>query len=185
MTWDYPYPPPPPAPQPKKNKVGKILGIGCGGILAVALVGGCMAAIVSSGSGHKGTKASTTHTTTAPAGKTTPSAAKPKQAAPKAKAKTVTFKVWGTAPAGALGAIDITYGSDSDNLQGHFKNGSFTATLPLDKKAMYYNVDAQLQGSGDIHCSITVGSKTATAHAAGGYNICNAQLSAGLFGGWE
>ncbi|MGV9991374.1 hypothetical protein [Streptomyces sp. NPDC003374] len=42
--------------------------------------------------------------------------------------KTVVFKVWGTAPAGALGPLDITYGSDSDNRKGKFANGRFEAT---------------------------------------------------------
>ena len=81
--------------------------------------------------------------------------------------------------------MDITYGSDSDNRQGKWKDGTFTATLPLNKEAMYYVVTAQLQGSGDIHCSVTVDGKTKQGHASGGYNICDAQLSAGLFGGWE
>lgn len=95
------------------------------------------------------------------------------------------FKVWGTAPAGALGPLNITYGSDSDNRDGAFKNGKFEATLPLDDDAIYFNVTAQLQGSGDIHCSVTVGGKTKKAHAAGDYNICMAQLSPGLLGGWH
>ncbi|EDY60484.1 MULTISPECIES: hypothetical protein [Streptomyces] len=93
--------------------------------------------------------------------------------------------MWGTAPAGALGPLDITYGSDSDNRDGAFKNGEFEATLPLDDDALYFNVTAQLQGSGDIHCSVTVDGKVKKAHAAGDYNICNAQLSAGLLGGWD
>ncbi|MDH6551674.1 hypothetical protein [Streptomyces sp. SAI-041] len=97
----------------------------------------------------------------------------------------MTFKVWGTAPAGALGPLNITYGSDSDNRDGAFENGKFEATLPLDDEAMYFSVTAQLQGSGDIHCSVTVGGKTKKAHAAGDYNICMTQLSSGLLGGWH
>ncbi|MFI6564061.1 hypothetical protein [Streptomyces sp. NPDC050534] len=99
--------------------------------------------------------------------------------------KVVTFKVWGTAPAGALGGLDINYGSDSDTRKGTFKNGKFEATLPLNKDALYYNVNAQLQGSGDINCSVTVDGHTKKGHAAGGYNICDAQLSSGLLGGWD
>lgn len=60
-----------------------------------------------------------------------------------------------------------------------------TKTLTLKDDAMYYNVTAQLQGGGDVHCSVTVDGKTKTGHASGGYNICNAQLSGGLFGGWS
>ncbi|NEB04965.1 hypothetical protein G3I78_38875 [Streptomyces sp. SID13726] len=93
--------------------------------------------------------------------------------------------MWGTAPAGVLGPLDITYGSDSDNRDGDFQDGEFEATLPLDEDALYFNVTAQLQGSGDIHCSVTVDGKTKKAHAAGDYNICNAQLSSGLLGGWD
>jgi hypothetical protein len=101
------------------------------------------------------------------------------------KAKVVTFKVWGTAPAGALGPLDITYGSDSDNRKGDFKDGKFQATLALKEDALYYNVMAQLQGSGDINCSVTVNGKTKSGHASGDYNICNAQLSTDLFDGWS
>ncbi|MET9454089.1 hypothetical protein ABZY05_03190 [Streptomyces canus] len=43
----------------------------------------------------------------------------------------VWFKVWGTAPAGALGPLNITYGPDSDSRDGAFENGEFKATLPL------------------------------------------------------
>ncbi|MEV6792905.1 hypothetical protein AB0M87_13070 [Streptomyces sp. NPDC051320] len=105
---------------------------------------------------------------------------KPKESSPDGKA---VFKVWGNAPAGALGPIDITYGSDSENIQGH--GVPMTKTLTVDADAMYYNVTAQLQGSGDIHCSVTIDGTTKTGHAQGGYNICSAQLSGGLFGGWE
>jgi hypothetical protein len=243
MTYDpnsgYPYPPQP--PKPPKSKVGKILGIGCGGVLALALVGGCMAAI-SSGSGDDD-KSSSTPTpkvkvsastagavskectddvydmligqvkgeklpdsrpgscdgltdkqwsqTVSDAGDKAKAAGDaaladtPEPEPTKDKPKVVTFKVWGTAPAGVLGSLDITYGSDSDNLKGTFKNGEFKATLPLDDDAMYYDVSAQLQGSGDIHCSVTVDGETDKGHAAGDYNICSAQLSSGFLGGWE
>jgi hypothetical protein len=96
----------------------------------------------------------------------------------------VVFKVWGNAPAGVLGSLDITYGSDSDSNTGHFKDGTFSATLPYDQDAMYYAVTAQLQGSGDVKCSVTVEGQVKTGHAAGGYNICDAQLS-GFAGDWS
>ncbi|MDI5906613.1 hypothetical protein ACFYR1_16630 [Streptomyces canus] len=48
----------------------------------------------------------------------------------------VWFKVWGTAPAGALGPLNITYGSDSDSRDGAFENGEFKATLPLRDDAL-------------------------------------------------
>ncbi|MEW2549211.1 MmpS family transport accessory protein [Streptomyces sp. NPDC047002] len=106
-----------------------------------------------------------------------PAPAKKKaESAPKGK---VLFKVWGSAPSGA----DITYGSDSENIEGH--GLPMSKTLALSDDAMYYDVTAQLSGGGDIHCSVTVEGKTKTGHASGGYNICSAQLSEGIFGGWE
>ncbi|MEU4090162.1 MmpS family transport accessory protein [Streptomyces aureus] len=111
--------------------------------------------------------------------KAAPAKAKPKKAESAAPKDKVVFKVWGSAPAG----VDITYGSDTDNLDGH--GLPMTKTLSLKDDAMYYNVSAQLQGGGDIHCSVTVDGKTKTGHARGGYNICSAQLSGGLFGGWN
>lgn len=111
--------------------------------------------------------------------KPAPVKAKPKKTEPAAPADKVVFKVWGSAPSG----VDITYGSDSDNLQG--RGLPMTKTLTLKDDALYYNVTAQLQGGGDVHCSVTVDGETKTGHASGGYNICNAQLSGGLFGGWS
>lgn len=95
------------------------------------------------------------------------------------KAAVATFKVWGSAPGGA----DISYGSDSEDLQGSLL--PMTRTLPVRSGALYYDVNAQLMGSGDIHCSVTIGNKTRTGHASGGYNICMVQLNDGMFGGWE
>jgi hypothetical protein len=120
-----------------------------------------------------------TVTKTAKAAKAATTKAKPKKTKAAASADKVVFKVWGSAPSG----LDITYGSDSDNLQG--RGLPMTKTLTLKDDAMYYVVTAQLSGGGDIHCSVTVDGKTKTGHAAGGYNICSAQLSGGLFGGWS
>lgn len=105
--------------------------------------------------------------------------AKPKKTEPAAPKDKVVFKVWGSAPAG----VDITYGSDSDNIQG--SGLPMTKTLTLKDDAMYYSVTAQLQGGGDVHCSVTVDGKTKKGHAVGSYNICSAQLSGGLFGDWS
>jgi hypothetical protein len=46
-------------------------------------------------------------------------------------------------------------------------------------------VTAQLQGSGDINCSVSVEGHSKKGHASGGYNLCTAQLSSGLLGGWD
>lgn len=86
-------------------------------------------------------------------------------------AKTVTFKVWGKAPQG----VDITYGDGSSNLEG--KGLPFEETMKFDKDAMFYNVTAQLQGGGNVKCSVTIGDKTKKGQAKGDYNICSAQLS--------
>ncbi len=180
MTSQPPYPPqqpygqPPFQPQPpKKRSVGKVVGLGCLGIVGLFVV--IAAAVIGGGSSNS--------KSTAPAGKS------PDKAAAGTKKDgtdgKVVFKVWGTAPAGALGGLDIGYGSDSDTRKGTFKDGRFEATLALDKDAMYYNVNAQLQGSEDINCSVTVDGKTKKGHASGGYNICNAQLSSNFTGGWS
>ncbi|MGW4348372.1 hypothetical protein ACWEL8_25310 [Streptomyces sp. NPDC004690] len=183
-------PPLPPQPAKKKGK-GKVAGLGCLGV--VVLIG--IAAAVSGGGGDSDksddakANASASQQEKPAADAKSDSKGKAdgaKDAAKKDSAKkTVVFKVWGTAPPGALGPLDITYGSDSDNRKGKFANGKFEATLPLDKEAMYYNVMAQLQGSGDINCSVTVDGKTKKGHASGDYNICDAQLSSGLLGGWD
>lgn len=189
-----PYPPQPPGwtpPPPPKKNVGKIVGLGCTGIIGLIIVIAIIGAIAtsSSDSSNEGST-SVKPTATAPKSEQPPADSKtspPAKSDTKTEApkkKVVTFKVWGTAPAGALGPLDITYGSDSDTRKGTFKNGTFEATLPLDEDAMYFNVMAQLQGSGDINCSVTVDGHTEKGHASGGYNICNAQANAGLLGGW-
>ncbi|GGZ88571.1 hypothetical protein GCM10010389_28640 [Streptomyces echinoruber] len=184
--WGAPQPPygQPPQP-PKKSSAGKIIGFGCLGIIGLFVVIVMVAALAGSGGGSGNSSSSKPDKATAGS---TGGAKKDDGAnsgSTKNSAKTVVFKVWGKAPDGALGPLDITYGSDSDTRKGTWKNGRFEATLPLNKKAMFYTVSAQLQGSGDIQCSVTIGDHTKTGHASGGYNICDAQLSAGLLGGWD
>jgi len=181
----------PPPPPPKKRGAGKIIGFGCLGIVGLFVVIGIIAALAGGGSSSDKSSSSAdgssntgTKKDDKPAGSGKTDDTK-NSGDSKSDKKTVVFKVWGTAPAGALGPLDITYGSDSDNRKGKFADGEFTATLPLSKDAMYYSVTAQLQGSGDIHCSVTIGDKTKKGHASGGYNICQTQLNAGLLGGWD
>ena len=189
-----PYPPQQPGwappPPPKKKSAGKIVGFGCAGVFGLLLVIGVIGALAGGGdkkdsSADSTTPAAGTSKSEQPAAAGDPSKAAESEAKTEApKKKVVVFKVWGTAPAGALGPLDITYGSDSDTRKGAFKNGAFEATLPLKSDALFYNVMAQLQGSGDINCSVTVDGHTEKGHASGGYNICNAQANAGLLGGW-
>lgn len=83
----------------------------------------------------------------------------------------VTFKVWGTAPSG----VDITYGSDSENLDGG--GLPMKTTLEFEPNALYYSINAQLEGGGDIRCSVTIGDQVEDGHARGDYNICSAQIN--------
>ncbi|GAQ50963.1 hypothetical protein [Streptomyces acidiscabies] len=165
---------------PKKRSVGKTIGIGCGGAFGLLVVLGIVGALVSGGDDKESSGTKVTPTTSRVERPATD--AKPKT---EHKPKTVVLKVWGTAPAGALGPMNITYGSDNDTRQGTFKNGEFTTTLPLHNDALYYTITAQLQGSGDINCSVTITDHTEKAHASGGYNICHAQANKGIFGGWD
>ncbi|MFJ3898967.1 hypothetical protein [Streptomyces sp. NPDC090083] len=171
---------------PKKRSVGKAVGLGCLGIIGLFVV--IVIAVAAIGGGKNDSSGSGNPKSAAPAGKSSDKAGAGTGKNDTTKDDTggkVVFKVWGTAPAGALGGLDIGYGSDSDTRKGTFKDGRFEATLTLDKDAMYYNVNAQLQGSGDINCSVTVDGKTKKAHASGGYNICDAQLSENFTGGWS
>jgi hypothetical protein len=102
--------------------------------------------------------------------------AKKTAAAPAGKA---VFKVWGRAGSG----VDITYGSDSENIQGH--GLPMTKNLTVKDDALYCAITAQLQGDGDIHCSVTIDGQTKSGHASGGYNICSAQLNGDFTGGWS
>ncbi|MFE2883195.1 hypothetical protein ACUXZZ_37020 [Streptomyces graminifolii] len=183
-----PYGQPPFQPEPpKKRSVGKVVGLGCLGIIGLFVVIGIAVAAIGGGSKND-SGGSGSSKSAAPAGKSSDKAGAGTGKDDTTKDATdgkVVFKVWGTAPAGALGGLDIGYGSDSDTRKGTFKDGRFEATLTLDKDAMYYDVHAQLQGSGDINCSVTVDGKTKKGHASGGYNICNAQLSSNFTGGWS
>ncbi|MEW1772702.1 hypothetical protein [Streptomyces sp. NPDC086777] len=191
MNDQQPYGAPPFQEQPPRRKpgAGRIVGLGCLGLVGLVVVVGAIGAAVG-GSGHDRTAAPPSATKTgAAAGRSSAEKADDaeRNGTPKgdARADTVVFKVWGSAPAGALGGLDITYGSDTDTRKGTFKNGRFEATLPLSDQALYFNVMAQLQGSGDINCSVTVDRKTKNAHASGGYTICNAQLTGDFTGGWR
>lgn len=111
--------------------------------------------------------------------KTATAKAKPEATAEEAPDGKAVFKVWGTASSG----VDITYGSDGTNLQG--SKLPMEKTLAVDADAFYYQVTAQLQGGGDIQCSVTIDGKTKTGRAQGGYNICSAQLNSDFSGGFS
>ena len=102
------------------------------------------------------------------------------------KVTRVVFRVRGT------GLADITYGTDSTNLSPNNGNGTeppFTASMRYHSSPLYYDVSAQLQGSGDIKCAVLIrltvyysdgthmshSKVAARGHASGGFNICNAE----------
>jgi hypothetical protein len=173
--------------QPERNRRTnrKIFTFGCLPALALAVLLILIVSVSNEDDGKTGaTKPAAAPTTPAAApGSGKPQAAPKPEKARKAEAKPreeVTFKIWGSAPAG----VDITYSSDSDNRSGKWTGGTWTATLPFDDEALYYALNAQLQGGGDIQCSVTVDGKTKKAHASGDYNICMAQLNGGILG-WD
>ncbi|WP_328934877.1 MULTISPECIES: hypothetical protein [unclassified Streptomyces] len=137
-----PYGQPPFQPEPpKKRSVGKVVGLGCLGIIGLFVV--IVIAVAAIGGGSKNDSGGSGNSkSAAPAGKSSDKAGAGTGKSDTTKDATdgkVVFKVWGTAPAGALGGLDIGYGSDSDTRKGTFKDGRFEATLTLDKGAMYYN----------------------------------------------
>ncbi|HEV2640795.1 MAG TPA: hypothetical protein VGX23_37100 [Actinocrinis sp.] len=87
---------------------------------------------------------------------------------------TVTFTVTGSAPGGVL----INYGTNSTGAQS--TKLPFSASEPFDGSGniLYYDVYAQLHGSGSLSCSISVNGKvvksgTATTES----DICSAQIA--------
>jgi hypothetical protein len=98
----------------------------------------------------------------------------------------VVFVCAGNAP-----GVTISYGDDSSNLSA--PRTPFSATLPLSHGAMYYDVNAQLDGSGSVSCSVTVhwnqGGRSHTARkvgtASGGYNIADPEVCSNFTGGWS
>jgi hypothetical protein len=56
--------------------------------------------------------------------------------------------------------------------------------MPIQGRAQYYDVHAQLEGAGTITCKVTVKGVTKTTHAAGGNDFCRAEVTNDLFGRW-
>ncbi|MFG2776648.1 hypothetical protein ACGFY7_02165 [Streptomyces prunicolor] len=206
MSYQPPPPMPPsygPAPTPPGPKWAR-KHVAIPGAVALFTLGALIGVAGNGGGGSEKTSAEPAATKTVTATRTVtaaPEAAKVEKAEPaptvtvtktvKAKAtKAATtsddapsgkalIKVWGSAPSG----VDITYGSDGTNLQG--KGLPMSKTMTVNSDALYYQVTAQLQGGGDIHCSITIDGKTKSGQAQGGYNICSAQLNSDFSGGFS
>lgn len=141
-----------------------------GGVVAAAVVIG----VATSGGGEGGDSKDTAKP--AASASVATDAKADKAAEKKADEGVAVFKVWGTAASGA----SITYGRDGTNLQG--KGLPMEEKLEIEDDALYYQITAQLQGGGDIQCSVTVNGETKTGRAQGGYNVCSAQINGGLTG---
>jgi cytoskeletal protein RodZ len=119
--YGYAAPPPPP---PKKNSTGKIIGIGCGGIVGLIVVISIIGALVSSGDDSKSDTASTA-TSSAPAAQKTdpapdktseaPAAEEPKEDAPVAvTAKKTAFAKSILADSSKYTSVLVTITNNSD-----------------------------------------------------------------------
>jgi hypothetical protein len=98
-------------------------------------------------------------------------------AAADAPGQTVTFTVTGT------GAAQVTYGPAGTQISGQVP---MNVTAPLSDPA-YYSLTAQLQGGGEVSCSIAVdGTVISSGIADGGYNIAFCEISQDPFSGqWK
>jgi len=155
-------------------------------LLAVVL-----AIIIASAAGsHKPANPGSSSTpTTSPSsgnGPTTTQAAVTPTTAAVSAPQEVVFACTGDAP-----GVTISYGSDSTNDSA--AASPFSATLPLSSSSQYYDLTAQLGGSGSINCSVTVhwnqGGHSYAARkvgsASGGYNIADPQVCSDFSGGWQ
>ena len=146
------------------------LGVG-GSVVALIIVAAAL------GSHTKTPAPASTPTAAAPAAAVSSAApaAKPSPS-PKPAAQTVTYIVSGS-------GADVTYGPAGTDLTGAVP---MTVTKPLGSPS-YYDINAQLQGSGDVKCIIEVDGKAiSTAEASGGYNIAGCEISKDpLTGAWQ
>lgn len=179
-----------PPPQPPK-KPRSPAQLGCLGAIAVAVI--VIIAVAVSSGGKSGNTATgvTTPTQTAaanaspaaaPATTSETTAADPATSSQPTVPDQVVFTCTGSAPDG----VDITYGGEGSNFSA--SSLPFSKTLSLQTTEQYYNVTAQLSGSGHVSCTTVVdyqGSPTTqTGSAEGGYNIASAEVCSG-FDGWE
>lgn len=112
-----PYPPQQPyghmPPPPKKTSIGKIIGIGCAGLIGLFIVIGIIGALASSGDDSSGSDTAVTKTS-APAAKTT-AKEEPKETAPvKVIAKKTTFTKTILAD-GSYTSVLVTITNNSDD----------------------------------------------------------------------
>jgi hypothetical protein len=155
-----------------------LLGLAAAFVLLIVIVVAASPHSGSSGAPSAATSPSSAPSSTAvaaPAAAAAPTAAA-KPSPTKAATQTVTYSVTGS-PA------DVTYGPAGSDYEGTVP---MTKTATLDSNASYYAIDAQLQGDGEVSCSIAVNGKVIDhATAEGGYNIADCEITEGLFGNWE
>jgi hypothetical protein len=171
----------PPTPKRKWSRGRKILFMAIGAVAALIAIG-----VANGGKSPVTASADSTPSAAAPtAASIIVSAAPSTEAAPSTPAapQKVTFTVTGSAP----GGLDITWGTDSSNHSA--TTLPFTKTIPIDNTGgvLYYALNAQLSGGGEISCSISVdGVVLKQGSASGGYNICSSQIGQNpLTGTWE
>lgn len=113
----------------------------------------------------------------------TPTPAPTPKPTPKPKApQVVVFTCTGTDDGDG---ISITYGPNGTDLAGPASiDGTWSTTLPLDNSKEYYALNAQLQGAGDVTCTVKGGGATSTGEASGGYNIASPEIVSGFLG-WQ
>ena len=170
-SWGSSTPPPQyaPAAAPKKSKAKGCLGIGCGGLVAIAIIGGIAAAV----SGSKAATATTPSGNIPVATSASTEAAVPVK---KSTEQTVTYAVTGS-------SADVQYGASGSSNQGSVP---MSVTSSLGDPA-YYNISAQLQGSGSVTCKLKVDGKVISqATASGGYNIAMCEIVQDpISGNWQ
>lgn len=175
----------PPAQAPKK-KGSTALGLGCLGVLAAVVIIVVAVAVGGSKNNDAGSNAPAATTTTQ--GAADPSTTEAVAAAPVTSqapsyVAQVVFSCTGSAPDG----VDITYGTDSSNASA--SSLPFRKVTPITAGAQYFDVQAQLSGSGHVTCTTEVDhdgvSAVKTGTAEGGYNLATAEICSTFSGGWE
>lgn len=186
------YQPYPPQKPKKRSTLGPVLlGTVVGIFVLIVIVavasrggstgGGNVAASQTTAAGTPSTAAAAPAQPAAPPS----SAAAPVQAAaPAGPSSQVKYSCTGSAPDG----VDITYGTESSNSSA--SKLPFSRTVPLDSSAQYYDVTAQLSGSGTVSCTTTVWASdgtvtTKSGMANGGYNIASSEVCSTFDGSWD
>lgn len=106
-------------------------------------------------------------------------AKKARQRAARQLANTVTYIVTGTPGA------QVTYGPAGSDFTGSVP---MTVNAPIgNNPPIYFAIDAQLQGGGQVSCKIEVGGKViSAANASGGFNIATCEIGQNpITGQWE